>query len=223
MKALVIDDDPRILKTFKRALSDEFIVDTASNASEAEYLAYNNFYDVILLDLILPDMDGEDLANVFKARVPHVPIIAVTGKSTVNDKQFAFDNGVDDYVIKPVSSRELKSRLKALIRRRPENLEKVQKEIQIRKLKYDRDKKMFFYDGEWVRLRKKEMLLLEYLVVNKGRVITRDDILENVWNSETNPFTNTVDVHIKRLRQKIEDPFNECFIHTVHGLGYVVK
>lgn len=223
MKILVIDDDQKILKSFKRSLSDEFVIDVASNGQEAEYLAYNNYYEVIILDLILPDVDGEDLARIFKKRIPDVPIIAVTGKHAVSDKQFAFDNGVDDYIVKPVSIRELKSRLKALIRRRPESISKVSENIQIRKLKFDRVKKMVFYDGVWVRLRKKEMQLLEFLMVNKHRVISRDDILENVWDSDTDPFTNTVDVHIKRLRLKIEDPFKEKFIHTIHGLGYIFQ
>lgn len=223
MKILVVDDDPRILKTFKRSLSDEFIVDVASTGQESEYLAYNNYYDVIILDLILPDIDGEDLARFFKNRIPETPIIAVTGKQSVNDKQYAFENGVDNYLTKPVSSRELKSRLKALVRRKPENAKKVSTQIEVRDLKFDRSKKMIFYKNEWVRLRKKELLLLEYLIINKGRVVSRDDILENVWDSETNPFTNTIDVHIKRLGEKIEDPFNEKFIHTIHGMGYIFR
>lgn len=223
MKILIVDDDPRILKTFKRSLGDEFIVDVASTGQESEYLAYNNYYDAIILDLILPDIDGEDLARFFKNRIPETPIIAVTGKQSVNDKQYAFENGVDDYVIKPVSSRELKSRLKALVRRKPENAKKVSNVVEVRELKFDRSKKMIFYKNEWVRLRKKELLLLEYLIINKGRVVSRDDILENVWDSDTNPFTNTVDVHIKRLREKIEDPYREKFIHTIHGMGYIFR
>ena len=223
MKLLLIDDDPRVIKTLTRFLKDDYIVDTAMNASAAEELAYFNHYDVIVLDLVLPDMDGEDLCALIKARVKNVPIIVISGKATVSDKDIAFGRGADDYLVKPFSKTELKSRLSVLIRRVDVGDTKTLENLTLRGISIDRARRRASYKKQRLKLRKKEIMLLEFLLINRGRVLTRNEILENVWDASINPFTNTVDVHIKRLRDKIEKPLNESFIETVHGIGYLVE
>lgn len=223
MKMLLIDDDPRVTRTLSRLLKDDYIVDSVGSASEAEDLAYYNHYDIIILDLILPDMDGEDLCGLIKARVKNTPIMIISGKQTVSDKDLAFNKGADDYLVKPFDTKELKSRMNVLIRRSLVGDTKTLDNLTLRGISIDRLRRKALYKREWIKLRKKELLLLEFLLLNKGRILTRNEILENVWDSNINPFTNTVDVHIKRLRDKIEKPYNENFIETVHGIGYLVE
>lgn len=221
MKILLVDDDSRIRALLKQMLKDEFIVDVATNGSEAEELVYSSHYDVVILDLVLPDIDGAELCSLIKTRLKNLPVIIISGKSGVNDKDRAFDKGADDYLVKPFGSRELKARIRAVVRRG--SFESYPTELGIRDLKFDINKKLATYKNTRINLRKKEMQLLEYLLLNKGRVITRTEILENVWDMNANPFTNTVDVHIKRLRDKIERRYNERYIQTIHSLGYLVE
>lgn len=223
MKALVIDDDPRIVRRLQRILKDEYIVDIAESASSGEKLAYNSHYDIILLDLMLPDMDGLDLCSILKTNTKDIPIMIISDKNSVADIDRAFDKGADDYLMKPLNVRELKARMKALLRRVAKSEDLYSKTLTLRNLMFDRSRKALFYNEKRVALRKKEMQLIEFLMVNKGRVLTRGEILEHVWDADISVFTNTVDVHMKRLRDKIEKPFNEKYIETVHGLGYIIE
>ena len=220
MKVLLIDNDPRIVKKLLRILTDTYIVDVARNAEEGEQLAYATHYDLILMESYLPDMDGEDLCSIIKTRVK-VPIIVMSRSDAVSDKEKLFDRGADDYIVKPINPRELKVRMKAAIRKdsRPAPIQI----LQAKNLVIDTKKRMVLYKGERIKLRKKEYQLLEYLIYNKGRVVSRTEILESVWDMNANPFTNTVEVHIKRLRDKLEKPFGEKYIETVHGMGYLVE
>lgn len=221
MKILLVDDDSRIRALLKQMLKDEFIIDIASSGEEAENLAYNSHYDAIILDLVLPDIQGDDLCALIKARIKNIPVIIISGKSSILDKDRAFEKGADDYLVKPFGSRELKARIKAVTRRG--QIDTNNNKLELRDLKFDINKKLAVYKDQRINLRKKEMQLLEFLLSNKGRVITRNEILENVWDMNANPFTNTVDVHIKRLRDKIEKRYKERYIQTVHGLGYLVE
>ncbi len=223
MKALVIDDDPRIVRRLQRILKDEYVVDIAQSASAGEKLAYNSHYDIILLDLMLPDMDGLDLCSVLKTNTKDIPIMIISDKNSIADIDRAFDKGADDYLMKPLNVRELKARMKALLRRVARSEDLYSKTLTLRNLMFDRSRKALFYNEKRVALRKKEMQLIEFLMVNKGRVLTRGEILEHVWDADISVFTNTVDVHMKRLRDKIEKPFNEKYIETVHGLGYIIE
>ena len=221
MKILVIDSDPRMQKALKRSLSDDYIVDAVSTAEQGEMLAYTTPYDVILLEMLLPDMDGNDLCRVFKTRLKDTPIIIMSSRASISDKEMAFNRGADDFLIKPVSPRELKARMKVAIRKR---LGKDNDEIlQVRSLRIDTKKRVVTYKNERIRLRKKEMQLLEYLISNRGNVVTKSEIMESVWDMNVNPFSNTIEVHVKRLREKLEEPYTEKYIETVHGIGYLLE
>lgn len=223
MKALIIDDDPRIVRRLKRILSDDYVVDIAQSAHAGEKLAYNTHYDIILLDLMLPDMDGSDLCSVLKANLKDIPVMVISEKSSITDIDMAFDKGADDYLVKPFNVRELKARMKALLRRVAKSEEVYSKTLTLRNLMFDRSRKALFHKEKRVLLRKKEMQLVEFMLINKGKLLTRGEILENVWDANVSIFTNTVDVHMKRLRDKIEKPFQEKYIETVHGLGYLME
>ena len=149
--------------------------------------------------------------------------MVISEKSSVSDIDMAFDRGADDYLIKPFNVRELKARMKALLRRAARSEEAYSKTLSLRNLMFDRSRKALFHNESRVNLRKKEMQLVEFMLTNKGRVLTRGEILEHVWDANIRVFTNTVDVHMKRLRDKIEKPFQEKYIETIHGLGYLME
>ena len=222
MKILLVDQDPRVQNNLKRVLSDEFVLDVSSCARDAEEMLFGSHYDLLIMDIVMPDMDGDAFINVIRSYVGDIPIIVISSRSTVSDKDFAFQKGADDYIVKPINTVELRARIKALLRRAPVNREFLSK-LKLRELLLDRNKKMAFYKDQRLILRKKEMQLLEFFLLNKGRVLTRIEILENVWDASASPFTNTVEVHLKRLRDKIEKPFDEQYIQTIHGIGYLME
>ena len=222
MKILLVDQDPRVQNNLKRVLSDEFVLDVSSCARDAEEILFGSHYDLLIMDIVMPDMDGDAFINVIRSYVGDIPIIVISSRSTVSDKDFAFQKGADDYIVKPINTVELRARIKALLRRAPVNREFLSK-LKLRELLLDRNKKMAFYKDQRLILRKKEMQLLEFFLLNKGRVLTRIEILENVWDASASPFTNTVEVHLKRLRDKIEKPFDEQYIQTIHGIGYLME
>jgi DNA-binding response OmpR family regulator len=221
MKLLLIEQDPNTRKKLERVLSDEFIVDSANTGQKGEDLAYSNHYDVVLTDMILPDTDGDNLCALIKSKDPKLPVVLMSRSSIVEDKVRAFNNGADDYITKPVNTRELKARLRASIRKLPRIDD--QRIYKIRELVLDLNKKLVTYGKDRIDLRRKEMQVLEFLMINEGRVVSRMEILEHIWDVDTDPFTNTVEVHIKRLRDKIEKPYNEKFITTRHGIGYMFE
>jgi DNA-binding response OmpR family regulator len=223
MKVLILDPDPRIRKTLERILQNDYTVDMASHGREAQELMATSNYDVIIMDWILPDMDADAFILLARTELRTIPIIVMSNRSTVSDKNDAFEHGADDVLTKPIDHLELKARIKALLRRKHIFLAERLNSLQIRDLVLDRNKKMVFYKTIRILLRKKELQVLEYLMLNKGRVINRNDILENVWDSSQSPFTNTVEVHLNRLREKIERPYNEKYLETVHGLGYIME
>jgi len=221
MKILIVDDDSRIRKLLSKLLKDEFIVDVAKNAEEAETLAYSTPYNVIVVDLVLPDMDGNELCSLLKARLPRTPIIAMSEAVSVSDKKRVFDSGVDDYLEKPFSTRELKMRIKAVARRIFDS--SYPSVLKINDLTLNLDTKRVTIGDVKVSLRRKELQLLEFLMLNRGRVVNRGEILESVWDRNVNPFTNTVEVHIKRLRDKLKKFSKDDYIETVYGMGYLVE
>lgn len=221
MKILLVEDDKETAHTVRDELKHYFVVDLAYTGEDGEYKIQANEYDVVIIDYMLPDMNGIELCTRIREANNLVPILMLTGTSAVPTIVGAFDAGVDDYVVKPFNFDELLARIRALMRR-PRNL--VSKNIlKVDNLTFDVNKKVVMRDGVAITLRRKELHLLEYLMRNAGQIITREMIMNHVWDSDNDSFTNMIDVHIKFLRDAVDRKFNKKLIKTVHGLGYKME
>jgi len=221
VKVLLVEDNKQTAATIREVMKDHYAVDVAYTGEDGEYQAQVNDYDLIILDLMLPDIDGVTVCKKIRESGIKTPVLILTGKSQVQDKVEALDSGADDYLVKPFSFLELLARVRALLRRDPNSL--VSNKLSVGDLTLDVTANTVEYKGEKVYLRRKCFKLLEYLMRNKGRVVTRSMILDHVWESSIDPVTNTVDVHIKSLRDKIGKYCQDSFIKTVHGLGYKME
>ncbi len=221
MKILLIEDDKQMAATIKKVVKKYYAVDIAYTGESGEYQAQVNDYDLIILDLILPDMNGVTVCKKIRENEIKTPILILTGKSEIKNKVRALDSGADDYLIKPFSLDELLARTRALLRRSPDTL--LSNELAVGDLILDIAANTVECKGKKISLRRKCFKLLEFLMRNKNRVMTRSMILEHVWESSIDPITNTIDVHIKSLRDKIDKPFRTSLIKTVHGLGYKIE
>jgi DNA-binding response OmpR family regulator len=220
MRLLIIDDEKNFADSVKDYLSSYMVVDVAYKGRDGEYLAHINDYDLIILDYVLPDGNGVELcAKLRKANI-RIPILFVTVRYGIRDKVAALDAGADDYIVKPFSVKELHARIRALMRR---SLNVYNDDIlKIDDLTLDISERTVVRDQKDIYLRKKEFNLLEYMIRNKNRVLTRSMILEHVWEGGAEELSNTVDVHIKYLRDKVDKPFKRKLIKTIHGLGYKI-
>jgi len=221
MKILLIEDDKQTAATIKEVMKKHYAVDVAYTGENGEYQAQVNDYDLIILDLILPDINGVTVCKKIRENGIKTPVLVLTGKSEIKDKVKALDSGADDYLIKPFSFGELLARVRALLRRSPDTL--VPDRLSVGDLTLNVAANIVERKGKKISLRRKCFKLLEYLMRNKNRVVTRSMILEHVWESSIDPITNTVDVHVKSLRDKIDKPFGTDLIKTVHGLGYKIE
>jgi len=221
MKVLIIEDDKQTAETIRDELKNYYTVDVAYTGEDGEYQASINDYDVILVDLILPDIDGMTVCKKIRQANIKTPILMLTGQTETKDKVTALDAGADDYLTKPFSFAELLARMRALMRRNPDTI--PSNLLTTGNLTLDVSSNIAKHKQTAISLRRKEFCLLEYLMRNQGRVLTRSMILEHVWDSSANPITNTVDVHINSLREKVDKPFGTLLIKTVHGLGYKIE
>ncbi|MDT8718144.1 response regulator transcription factor [Clostridium sp. 19966] len=221
-KILVVDDEEHILELIKFNLeSNGYKVITATNGLDAIKFAKAEIPHLMLLDLMLPGMDGYDVCKEIKrdSSIANMPIIMITAKGEELDKILGLELGADDYITKPFSLRELKARVKAVLRRT--NLQSIDKSYKFGNIVVDFQKHEVTKNDERIDLTLKEFELLEILLKNKGRVMTRDFLLDKIWGYEYIGETRTVDVHIRHLRQKIEeDDKNPKFIETIRGIGY---
>lgn len=220
MRILIVEDDPKINSFLKGALESEyFVVDSAVDGEEGISFARTNVYDVIILDSMLPKWGGIDVCLVLREEGNTTPIIGLSVRSeTVNKVQF-LNAGADDYLTKPFSFEELIARVRALLRR-PQVLQTEVLEIEDVALNARRH--VVTKNGAEVYLTRKEFLLLEYLMQNKGTVLTRGMILEHVWDMNADPFSNTIETHIMSLRKKIDPKGQSRLIQTVSGVGYKI-
>ena len=221
MKVLLIEDDKELAQTLKEELEHHFIVDLAFSGEKGEYASFINEYDVIIIDYNLPGINGLEVCKKIRDGNIHAPILMLTGESEINKKVEALNSGADDYLTKPFVMEELLARVKALLRRPPQTLRS--NIILVGDVKIDLDNQLVSRSGKVISLRKKEFYLLEYLARNAGRTITREMILDHVWKTAEGPITNTIDVHIKCLRDHIDKQFDKKLIKTVHGLGYKME
>lgn len=218
MRILLIEDDISLARTIEMSLKPLFAFDMAHTADSGMKMAHYNEYDCLLLDLTLPDLDGLEVCRKLREDGVKTPILMLTARGSIDDRVNGLDIGADDYLTKPFSLVELQARIRALLRRSPDNL--TDNTLTVGNVSLDLNRREVYRDGTMVPLRRKEFDLLEYLLRNQGRVLTRSMILEHVWDNSIDPFTNAIDVHIKFLRDRIDRPFDSNLIHTVHGLGY---
>lgn len=223
MRVLIVEDEQDISLFTKKALEEfGYSADQAFDGEMALRLASNNHYDCILLDVVLPKYNGFELCNILRSKLGFKnSVIMLTALGATEDIVKGLENGADDYLVKPYKVRELVARIKAA--QRGKNLSFVANEINVDDLTVNMDAKTVVRDGKEIKLTAKEFRLLEYLLRNKNRVVSRMDVLENVWDINFDLGTNVVDVYINYLRNKVDKEFESRLIHTVVGMGYVLK
>ncbi|HEX5744314.1 MAG TPA: response regulator transcription factor, partial [Candidatus Saccharimonadales bacterium] len=218
-RLLLIDDDRSIARALSLALRNAYMVDIAGDGEVAMAQATGKQYAAIILDLNLPGLSGLEVCRHMRDAGLDCPILVLTGESEVITKITLLDAGANDYLTKPFSLGELKARLRALLRnQRP--LRHLPRRLSVDGLLLDRRTHTVTRDGSSIRLRRKEFALLECLMEHAGSVVTRSALVRHGWQGAEQPWTNTVDVHIKYLRDKLDRPFDRPLIQTVHGLGY---
>lgn len=220
MKILMIEDNPRLAERMQRQLQKQFIIEVAESGSVAMQLTAQNSYDLIMLDLGLPDMPGLEVCKHLRALGTTAPILVVSGIDTTISRVELLDTGADDYITKPFDSAELFARINALSRRRLHTNHVPL--ITVGDLVINRSSRSVTRAGIEIHLRKKEFDILEYLALNRGRVMPRQMIINHAWSSNSSTWVGSVDVHIKQLRDKIDRPFSYPLIKTSYGVGYTV-
>ncbi len=218
MKLLIIEDDKNMVRALKSSLKNDYVLDVAYSGEEALSQISINEYDLILLDYMLPDINGLEIINELKRKKLTTPKLILTGIDAVDIKVLMLDSGSDDYLVKPVHMDELKARIRLLLRRQRDQFSSTI--FLAGDLSVDTTNKIVLRQNKKIILRRKEFDLLEYFVRNVGKVLTRSMILDHIWDSSYDSFTNVVDVHVNYLRKKIDKPFKKQIIKTVHGLGY---
>jgi two-component system copper resistance phosphate regulon response regulator CusR len=223
MKILVVEDEPKLAGFIKRGLEEQsWEVEIAYDGRMGKSLACSNSYDVLVLDINLPVINGFDLAVQLRQEGLTTPILMLTALGTVEDKLQGFDSGADDYLVKPFEFREFIARIKVLNKRKTGG-EQAHHLLKLADLELNLDEKIARRSGQRIDLTAKEFALLEYLMRNKGRVVSRVDIAEKVWDIHFDTGTNVIDVYINFLRKKVDRDQPMKLIHTVVGMGYIFK
>ena len=223
MKLLIVEDEPNLLSILRKGLSENNNdVSAALDGTTALDMIQNHNFDVIILDIMLPDINGIEICRRMRAAKNFTPVLLLTALGTTENIVNGLNSGADDYLVKPFKFTELDARINALARR--SNLEHTpHDQIVIEDLKIDGRSKSVTRNGDVVQLTAKEFKLLYYLAKNSEMILSREKILDNVWDINFDMNTNVVDVYINYLRKKIDKPYQNKLIHTIKGLGYVIK
>jgi len=221
MKILVVEDEKKVAKFLKQGLEEErYVVDVAYDGAQGETLALTGSYDLIVLDILLPKKDGITLLKDLRAGKVTTPVLMLTAKSATEDKIEGLDGGADDYLTKPFAFAELLARVRSLLRR---GASEKTITLKLADLQLDTVTHKARRGDRLIELTGKEYALLEYFMRNTNHVLTRTIISEHIWNYNFDTGTNVVDVYINHLRTKIDDGFEKKLLHTVRGVGYVLK
>lgn len=220
MRVLLVEDEQNVASFLKKGLEEEFYtVDVAEAGGDGLAMATSKEYDCIILDVMLPEMSGIEICKKLRSANVKTPILMLTALDSIGSKVEGLESGADDYLTKPFAFSELLARIRALLRRAPDSLS----ELALNDLRMDLLSRRVFRGDQEIVLTQKGFAILEYFLRNKGRVLSRTQIIENIWGYNFDPNTNVVDVHIKFLREKIDKDFKTKLIHTVRGSGYVLK
>jgi DNA-binding response OmpR family regulator len=221
MKILVIEDDRTISAAVCDGLRQEkFAVDAVYDGEEAYAAVVGDNYDLLVLDVMLPGMDGVTLAQTLRAQKIHVPILMLSARDRIVDKITGLNTGADDYVTKPFSFEELLARIRALLRRPQETIGDV---LRVADLTCNTVTTVVMRDGQDIQLSAKEYALLEYLMRNKQQIVSKNNLLNHVWDFDADVLPHTVEVSVANLRTKVDKPFAKPLIHTIRGFGYTIK
>jgi len=221
MKILIVEDEPKVASFIKKGLEENYYdAEMAYDGLSAEKLAQLYKYDLFILDIIIPGISGLDLCKKLKKLNSNTPVLMLTALGTTDDKIIGFDAGADDYLVKPFEFRELLARVKVLLKKADQSHATVNRLI-VGDLELDLDKKVARRGSSHIDLTAKEFSLLEYFMRNSGRVLSRNDIAEKVWDVSFDFGTNVVDVYVNFLRKKIDKGYDNKLIHTRVGFGYV--
>lgn len=222
MRILIIEDDRKISSFLEKGFREAgFAVDTAADGEEGLTLARQDFYDAIVADLMLPKLDGLEMIGRLRAEKVNTPVLILSARRSVDDRICGLQAGGDDYMVKPFSFSELLVRVQTLLRRASRTPEPML--LRVEGLTLDIARRTVEREGRIIELQPKEFALLEYLMRNAGRVVTKTAILENVYDYSFDPQTNVVDVLVCRLRNHVDNEFETKLIHTVRGAGYVLR
>ncbi|MBW1901530.1 MAG: response regulator transcription factor [Deltaproteobacteria bacterium] len=221
MRLLVVEDEKKVSSFIKKGLGEEgYAVDVANDGEEGLYMALDRVHDLIILDIQMPKMDGLQVLQVLRKEKVTTPVLLLTVRATIEDKVMGLDSGADDYLTKPFAFQELVARIRALLRRRTEAEPAV---LQVDDLTLDPARRIVLRGDEKFDLSPREFSLLDYFMRNPGRVLTRTMITEHVWDYDFDTDTNVIDVYVNYLRKKIDAGDRPKLIHTVRGVGYVLK
>lgn len=223
-RVLIVEDEQKIADTLKFGLSENgYTADVAYDGSIGLKLFQANLYHLIVLDINLPGQNGYELCKIIRQHNPQIPVIMLTALSTLNDKIEGYDAGADDYIIKPFEFKELLMKMRVLLRRTTHPQAPTGTVLTAGDLVMNLDTKEVKRADTLINLTAKEFQLLEYLLRNKNRVVSRADIAINVWDIDFDTNTNVIDVYINYVRNKVDKPFDQKLIHTQVGMGYVLK
>jgi len=221
MHTLVVEDEQKIAAFIRRGLSEQgYVVDVAEDGEQGLEYALSRKMDLIILDVALPKRDGWSLMGELRGSGVQTPVLFLTARDSVPDRVKGFDLGADDYLIKPFHFSELLARVRSLLRRAPERREEV---ITVGELEIDQRRHKVTRAGNALNLTPKEFSLLLFLANSPGDIVSRTEIVEQVWDINFDTGTNVVDVMMRRLRAKVDDPFEQKMIQTIRGVGYVLK
>jgi two-component system, OmpR family, copper resistance phosphate regulon response regulator CusR len=223
MRILIVEDEEKMAKALRKGLeAEEFSVSVAQTGEEGFFLASTEAYDLVILDWMLPQRDGMEVLAALRQKGVSAPVLILTSKDTVKDRVRGLDAGADDYLVKPFAFSELVARIRALLRRgKPE----AASTLKLADLEMDVAGRLVLREGRELTLTAREFELLHYLLRNQGRVVSREMLARDVWQETARytPLDNVIDVHVAHLRRKIDEPFAKKLLHTVRGVGFVLR